>query len=357
MLEITTTRHNPLVDPHLAVWSWEIPVYLFLGGIVAGMMVLAGVNLLRLARGDDPKRFFSVQTPIFAMVLLSLGMGALFLDLAHKLYVWRVYVAFEPTSPMSWGSWVLILVYPVLAASALLRLPDSWPWLARAMPVVAKASDWLLAHPNAIRMLGWANVALGVALGIYTGILLNTMVARPLWNSAILGPLFLLSGLSAGAALVHLATTLLPGRPAPQGILAGALAALWQPIGQEAPPRHTANELTRADLAFLVVELMLIGLLLANLYTSTASHSAAASLIASGPYALAFWGVVVGLGIMVPLMLQGRSSGIAFPHRPACAAGAGRRLHPALGDGPRRPALAYRAGERELISNVRRRQR
>ena len=134
MLELTTTRHNPLIDPHLAVWSWEIPVYLFLGGIVAGMMVLAGINLIRVARGDDPKSFFSVQTPIFAMALLSLGMLALFLDLAHKLYVWRVYLAFEPTSPMSWGSWVLILVYPVLAASALLRLPDSWPGLARAFP-------------------------------------------------------------------------------------------------------------------------------------------------------------------------------------------------------------------------------
>ena len=33
MLEITTPRHNPLVDPHLTVWSWEIPVYLFLGGL------------------------------------------------------------------------------------------------------------------------------------------------------------------------------------------------------------------------------------------------------------------------------------------------------------------------------------
>jgi formate-dependent nitrite reductase membrane component NrfD len=165
-----------------------------------------------------------------------------------------------------------------------------------------------------IRTLGWANVALGVALGIYTGILLNTMVARPLWNSAILGPLFLVSGLSAGAALVHLATTLLPGRPAPQGLVAGAIAALWQPIGQAPPPRHTANELTRADLAFLAIELVLIGLLLANLYTSTASNSAAASLIASGPYALAFWGVVVGLGIVVPLALQGLELGHRIPH-------------------------------------------
>ena len=314
MLEITTTRHNPLVDPHLAVWSWEIPVYLFLGGIVAGMMVLAGVNLIRLARGDDPKRFHSVQTPLFAMVLLSLGMGALFLDLAHKLYVWRVYVAFEPSSPMSWGSWVLILVYPVLIVSALLRLPESWPWLARAVPFVERASAWLLDRPPAVRALGWANVALGVALGIYTGILLNTMVARPLWNSAVLGPLFLVSGLSAGAALTHLVTAMLPRRAAPQGAIGGALATLWQPLGPDAPPQHTASELTRADLAFLVAELVLIGLLLANLYTSTASHAAAASLITTGPYAFAFWGVVVGLGIAVPVALQGLELGQRVPH-------------------------------------------
>ena len=50
MLEITTTRHNPLIDPQLAVWSWEIPVYLFFGGLVAGMMVLAGVAMWGITR-------------------------------------------------------------------------------------------------------------------------------------------------------------------------------------------------------------------------------------------------------------------------------------------------------------------
>jgi formate-dependent nitrite reductase membrane component NrfD len=314
MLEITTTRHNPMIDPYLAVWSWEIPTYLFLGGIVAGMMVLAGVALVRHARGDDPRSHFSVQTPILAMALLSLGMLALFLDLAHKLYVWRVYVAFEPTSPMSWGSWLLIIVYPVLAASALVRLPESWPWLARSVPAMARASAWLGARPALIRLLGALSVVLGIALGIYTGILLNTMVARPLWNSAILGPLFLFSGLSAGAACVHLATRVLPGRPAPGGALSGALAALWQPLGADAPPRSAAEALTRADIAFLAIEIVLIGLLLANLATSTASHAAAAALITNGPYAAAFWGAVVVLGIVVPLALQGLELARRIPH-------------------------------------------
>ena len=80
MLETTTTRLNPLVDPQLHVWGWEIPVYLFFGGMIAGMMVLAGMAMLRLARGDDPERFFSVQTPLLGFVLMNAGMGALFLD-------------------------------------------------------------------------------------------------------------------------------------------------------------------------------------------------------------------------------------------------------------------------------------
>jgi formate-dependent nitrite reductase membrane component NrfD len=85
MLEITTTRHNLLIDPNLAIWSWEIPVYLFLGGIVAGMMILGGVAMLRVARGEDPRSFFSVHTPLLGFALINLGMLALFLDLAHKL--------------------------------------------------------------------------------------------------------------------------------------------------------------------------------------------------------------------------------------------------------------------------------
>ncbi|MFZ5539506.1 MAG: NrfD/PsrC family molybdoenzyme membrane anchor subunit [Pseudomonadota bacterium] len=315
MLEITTTRHNPLVDPHLAVWSWEIPLYLFVGGIVAGLMILGGVALLRLARGEDPKGYFSLHAPITAFMLLNLGMLALFLDLAHKLYVWAVYLTFEPASPMSWGSWVLIIVYPLLLVSALIRLPEAWPWLAQRVPVFRRWSDALLASSRALRALAWFNIVLGVALGIYTGILLSTMVARPLWNVSILGPLFLVSGLSAGAALLHLLTAVLPPRrPAPQSLIGGALGALVQPLGSALPERRTVDTLIRADLGFLAVELLMLGLLLIGLVTSSASHAAAFEVLMSGKFAVAFWGVLVALGIVVPLALQGLELAGRIPH-------------------------------------------
>lgn len=314
MLDITTTRHNPLVDPVLSVWSWEIPVYLFLGGMIAGMMVLGGLNMLRVLKGERPEGFYSVQTPMLGFVMLNLGMGALFLDLAHKLYVYRVYMAFEPTSPMSWGSWVLILVFPVLILSALIRLPEAWPWLGERVPALRGWSEAILARPGLVKVLGWLNVLLGIGLGIYTGILLSTMVARPLWNSAILGPLFLVSGLSAAAAMVHLVASLVPGHPAPRGFLGGALAMLVQPLGANPPEPKTSVSLVKADLAFLAIELVLIGLLFIGLASSSASHVAAIDLLTSGKYATIFWWVVIVAGILVPLVLQGLELGHKIPH-------------------------------------------
>ena len=77
MLEISTTRHNPLVDPVLSVWSWEIPVYLFFGGMIAGMMILAGINMLKLLKGERPESFYSVQTPILGLGIEKIDLKAL----------------------------------------------------------------------------------------------------------------------------------------------------------------------------------------------------------------------------------------------------------------------------------------
>ena len=304
MLELTTTRHNPLIDPTLHVWGWEIPVYLFLGGMVAGMMVFAGLAMLKTAKGEDTRNFFSLQTPLLAFVLLNLGMLALLLDLAHPLYVWAIYITFMPLSPMAWGSWVLLIVYAILLVSALIRLPEAWPWIGRALPVTQKASDWFLAKPVRLNALAWVNILFGVAVGVYTGILLNTMVARPLWNTSVLPVLFLVSGLSAAAAALHLAARVFGKRPAPQGMISGAFAALGQPLGPQPPAPHTAESLQRADIGLLAVELVLIFLLLIGLVTSSTSHGAAASLLFSGKYAVMFWVGVVAVGIVVPLVLQ-----------------------------------------------------
>jgi formate-dependent nitrite reductase membrane component NrfD len=121
-----------------------------------------------------------------------------------------------------------------------------------------------------------ANVVLGVALGIYTGVLLSAMVARPFWNSAILGPLFLASGLSSAAAFTHLVA------------------------------RHVDERvlLAKSDNVFLAIELFLIALFLVGLLGASGAHAEAARLVLGGPFTASFWVFVVGLGIVVPLVIQ-----------------------------------------------------
>ena len=270
MLELTTTRANPLVDPGLHVWAWQIPTYLFLGGMVAGMMILAGYFLLY--GGSRNPRTVAFTLPALSLVLLSVGMLALFLDLEHKLFVWRLYTTFEIRSPMSWGSWILLLVYPALLANLMLRLPAA---VARRFPALERVSR-RLAGARTERALGVLNMALGAALGVYTGVLLSALGARPLWNSALLGPLFLVSGLSSAAAFVH----------------------LWAPDPEE------SRLLARFDNRFLLVELAVIVLFLVGLSTATRAHMGAAALLLGGPYTAAFWVFVVGMGIVVPLFVQ-----------------------------------------------------
>jgi protein NrfD len=271
VIDLTTTRLNHLVDPILRVWEWQIPVYLFLGGLVAGMMVISGWFLLT----SRPRPPLSVlqQLPVLGLACLSLGMLALFLDLEHKLYVWRLYLTFEWRSPMSWGAWILVAVYPALVATLLLYPPA---WLGARAPAAASLSARMRDDAAVARAVGWANLALGGMLGVYTGVLLSALGARPAWNSALLGPLFLASGLSSAAALAHVI----------------------------ARDRGEHDALVRADNRLLLAELVILMLFLIGLASSARPHRAAADLFLGGAYTAVFWVGVVGAGILTPLLVQ-----------------------------------------------------
>lgn len=277
-LEVVTTRHNAGIDPHLALWGWEIPAYLFLGGLVAGIMVLSAV--LELSRQKKGETRAAELMPLLAASLISVGMLFLFLDLHFKLHVFRFYTAFRPSSPMSWGAWLLLLVYPVLGLLGLGGLrEESRTWLRDRLRFgwVRRGLDALFSLADARRRaVLWATIASGSGLGLYTGLLLGTMVARPVWNSSVMAPLFLVSGVSTGAALMMLL-----------------------PMG--APDAH---RLVRWDTAAIVVELTLIGAWLVAGVSGGSTAQAAAALFLGGPYTAVFWGLFVVAGLVVPLALN-----------------------------------------------------
>lgn len=278
MQELTTTRHNPQIDPFTNVWGWEISVYLFIGGLVAGLMILTGYFLLK-GRHKNKESIVN-YVPLLNVVLLSLGMGALFLDLEHKLFVWRLYTTFQIASPMSWGAWILLLVYPVLIVSNLLNPPK---FITEKLTFVSKWTEKLNSKESYIKVISYFSLILGIMLGIYTGVLLSTMGSRPLWNTSILWILFLISGLSTAAALGHM-------------------------IAKDIYEREF---LAKADNSFLITEFVVIVLMLLSLMSSSAAHIEGAQLLLGGPFTAPFWTFVVGTGIILPLIIQS----LAVTHR------------------------------------------
>lgn len=278
LVEVLSNRGNHGIDPHLHIWGWEVPGYLFLGGIVAGIMVLLAA--LELVRGKRPTSLGAQLMPFVAVALISIGMGFLFLDLANKERVYAFYLSFQPTSAMSWGSWILMLVYPVLIVLGLGGLDEQRRDLVRnfgPLKSLRGLVDKAFAFADAGRTEAvWLSLLLGVGLGAYTGLLLGTMAARPLWNSTVLGPLFLTSGISTGAALMLLSK----------------------------PADDEAHLLVKWDIAAIAVELSLLAVLVIGLSAGVAPVEAAGHLLLGGPFTASFWGLVVVAGLLVPLGLN-----------------------------------------------------
>jgi formate-dependent nitrite reductase membrane component NrfD len=281
MHEIEVNRNSHLIDPQLHIWGWEVPIYLFLGGITAGIMIFSALLAMRQPR--EARSPWSRWIAFLAPALLSVGMLTLLMDLEYKFHVWRFYAAFQITSPMSWGSWILLLIYPATLAIGLASLTHGetekllqWK-VVRSLGLsgfVAWAHRWTSGK---LRLIIWANILLGVGLGVYTGVLLGTLGARAAWNSALLGPLFLVSGFSTGAALMMLF-----------------------------PIKHEERIFVqRWDIAAIVLECVLLFLFVVTLMTGGGEEGRhAATMFLGGGYTALFWSLVVIVGLAVPLLIE-----------------------------------------------------
>lgn len=260
---------HAVLNGHLHLWGYEVAIYLFLGGLAAGLLVFAAAVELT-GRRETYAPAIRVAA-LAAPALVAVGLLFLWLDLGSTWSPYWLYTTLRPASPMSWGAWVLLAV---LVTSGLAALP----FLPHLPARVAAPVERLAARAVAWRRgLATANLGLGIVLGIYTGVLLGTMVARPALNSALLGPLFLASGLSAAVALLLLA----------------------------APRGPSAPVLTRAEATVQSAELVLLGLYLIGLWTSWAAARSAAATLTTGAYAWPFWGLAVACGVIAPLAISG----------------------------------------------------
>lgn len=268
---IISGRMNPNIDPVLHIWHWQIPLYLFLGGLAAGILFFAALYTI-LGKGEKYRGAVK-YAPFVAPIALVLGLFALFLDLKHQAYFWRLYTTIRLQSPMSWGAWVLMAITPlsfIWAALNIRLIFPRWDWKFKWL------KDFEAFCRKNIIPLSWVILVLSVILGIYTGILFSAFNARPLWNTSILGPLFLTSGLSTGAAVIIIFSK-----------------------------THEERLLfSKIDLVLIIIELFFIVHMFMGFLASTQVQIDAASLFLGGPYTAQFWVFVVLLGLLVPAFLE-----------------------------------------------------
>jgi formate-dependent nitrite reductase membrane component NrfD len=178
------TVEGPVIHP--PVWTWEVPVYFWLGGVASGAAFSA---LAADLAGDEwtaaiaRKVALGAVLPAPALLIADLGRPGRFLNMLR---------IFKPRSPMNLGAWCLA------AFSA-----------AGAAAVGADLVGWR----RTAKGLGGAQAVLGSYLGSYTGVLLAT-TAVPLWarSRIFLGPIFVATATATGAAATRL-TLAAAGQP------------------------------------------------------------------------------------------------------------------------------------------------
>ena len=168
---------GPMMKP--AVWTWEVPLYFWTGGIAAGSgFVALACDLAGDHRSAATARKVSLAALVPSPLLLisDLGRPERFLNMLR---------IFKPRSPMSMGAWCLTLYGNLIAG--------------------AVAAD-LLERGRAARALGAAAAVAGGYLGSYTGVLLAS-TAVPVWarSRLFLGPIFVATATATGAAASRLA--------------------------------------------------------------------------------------------------------------------------------------------------------
>ena len=206
------TSHHPETDPERkdknyygippikhAHWTWQIPIYFWIGGLGAGAHMFSTVAQL-LGHEDEALQRASRYTVLVTMILSPI---LLIWDLGRPERFLNMMRVLKLRSPMSVQSWSL-LVFGNLAGLLAARQAAKDGLLGRDN-VLARLAVRLIPD----RLLSVLALPVGLNVGSNTGNLLSA-TSVPMWarNWLFMGPVFLASGLSTALSWLSLVLNL-----------------------------------------------------------------------------------------------------------------------------------------------------
>ncbi|MDQ8181573.1 NrfD/PsrC family molybdoenzyme membrane anchor subunit [Pelagicoccus sp. SDUM812005] len=250
-------------------WDWKVALDLFLGGAGVGALLFA---ILLDAVLHGKYRRICHTAAWLSPVLVSAGLLLIMIKMGRPFHAYHTYLNANLTSPLWWGG----IFQPLVVGGG-----------------VVYAFLWNRPDQNVSlrRGLGWALAPLTLIVGSYHGMLLSTMVSHPLWNTGPTVIAALLSFATSGIAivlLVHLARMKWAGRLDQQDHIATFLNDL-------AMVRNVMGALLILQLGTFV--LWWLDLRLGGMHAQQALEAA------NRAYGPVFWGIGIGIGLILPLLL------------------------------------------------------
>jgi formate-dependent nitrite reductase membrane component NrfD len=239
------------------IWGTIIAWYLFLAGLAAGAFTTAAIVAFK---NKSLKRIQTIGR-LITLVALAIGLFLLMFDAeaGFKNPLRFFYLLTNFNSVMTWGV-VILGAFGIVCAITLVL-----PLLKKDVPA------WLNAF----------GVIFAACTAAYTGVLLGVIKTYPLWNTALLPVLFLVSAFSAG-----MAATLV-------------FSAIFAHGETEKLP-----SLKKVHFALPIIEVVLLSALFYITASTAPAAQASVSRLISGDLSLLFWIGLVTIGLFVPLLLE-----------------------------------------------------
>ncbi len=272
-------------------WAPPIWIYLWLAGM-AGGGYFAALLIERYTKATDHK-LLRLATYL-GVPMAVIGVLLLVIDLGSPLRFWHLFTQFDIASPMSLGTWILLIW--VIIAVVLIML---W-WLSNKL-----SEEVVTSIKKLTGILMPIDFVLSILLIAYTGVLL-AVSNQPLWASTALLPfLFVASAVSTGVALLILAA--LASNAISKGKLVELRICMNYLFGTTdwSIPEKVIERLAETDVVVIVIELSaLIGYAIWLAASSMSGAGSALGLLTTGVLAAPFWVGVVLLALLIPLGLE-----------------------------------------------------
>lgn len=238
-------------------WGWLIAIYLFMGGLGAGTYLVSfAAEKGWLGEAQSFTRFgYYLAAP-----LVALGAGLLVFDLGQGLKKpWLILGMFlNLRSVMTWG------IYILSAFIGVGLLKAYFVWTKKKAP----------------NLISQAGAVLALATCAYTGLLLFVVKAVPFWNFYLMPVIFVVSAISTGLSLNSI------------------LAHLFEK-GELKEGKACEGHLLMVGSEIILLSIF-FGAILSGLKGPVALVSA--QKILSGSLAWAFWGILIVVGLVIPLL-------------------------------------------------------